>query len=111
MEFLPKREICAANKYIQRIDAYIHNHRGKRTKPRANKKCPYCPKFRQVKPVIDEVIRFGTTDSCVGDSGGPLWKWMGKTNKKAKFTHLHFIKISVALIFKAVDKFFIQKCK
>ena len=29
MGFLPNREICAANKYIQRIDAYVHNYRRK----------------------------------------------------------------------------------
>ena len=95
MEFLPKREICAANKYIRRIDAYVHYYRGKLTEPRANKKCPYCPKFRRVKlanRVKDDVVRYKTTDSCVGDSGGPLWKWMGGTNKKAKLTHLHLKK-------------------
>ena len=86
MGFKPNREICAANKYIRRIDAYIHYYRGKRKKPKANKNCPFCPKFRQVKPekrVRDEEIRYGKTDSCSGDSGGPLWKWMGKKSPKA----------------------------
>ena len=86
MGFLPKREICAANKYTRRIDAYIHYYGGKRKKPRANPKCPFCPKFRRVKTekrVKDKEIRYGKTDSCSGDSGGPLWKWMGKVNTKA----------------------------
>ena len=86
MGFLPKREICAANKYIRRIDAYIHYYRGKRKKPRANPKCPFCPRFRRVKlanRVKDKEIKYGKTDSCSGDSGGPLWKWMGKVNTKA----------------------------
>ena len=84
MGFLPNREICAASKYIPRIDAYILYYRSK--KPRANRKCPFCPRFRQAKlanRVRDKKIRYGKTDSCVGDSGGPLWKWMGKTNPKA----------------------------
>jgi hypothetical protein len=99
MGFLPKREICAAKRYIQRIDAYIHYYRGKRKKPRANLKCPFCPRFRQVKSanrVKDKEIRYGNSDSCVGDSGGPLWKWMGATNPKATVTHLHFFEIAVA---------------
>ena len=82
MGFLPNREICAASKYIRRIDAYIHYFRGKRKKPRANPKCPYCPRFRQNKlanRAKDNEIRYGKTDSCVGDSGGPLWKWIGKS--------------------------------
>ena len=84
MGFLPNREICAANRYIRRIDAYIHYYRGRRKKPRANPKCPFCPRFRRVKlanRVKDKEIRYGKTDSCSGDSGGPLWKWMGKVPK------------------------------
>ena len=94
MGFLPKREICAANRYIRRIDAYIHYYGGKRKKPRPNPKCPFCPRFRRVKlekRVKDKEIRYGKTDSCSGDSGGPLWKWMGKTNPKATVMHLHFL--------------------
>ena len=96
MGFLPKREICAANKYIRRIDAYIHYYGGKRKKPRANKNCPFCPKFRRVKSekrVRDEEIRYGKTDSCSGDSGGPLWKWMGKKSPKAQL-HIYIFKNS-----------------
>ena len=96
MGFLPKQEICAAKKYIQRIDSYIHYYRGRRKKPRANPKCPFCPRFRQVKlanRVKDKEIRYGNSDFCVGDSGGPLWKWMGATNPKATVTHLHFFKL------------------
>ena len=96
MEFLPKLEICAAKRYIQRIDTYIHYYRGKRKKPRANPKCPFCPRFRQVKRangVKDKEIRYGKTDSCVGDSGGPLWKWMGKTNPKANSPTFTFLRI------------------
>ena len=84
--FLPKREICAASRYTRRIDAYIHYYRGKRKKPRANRKCPFCPRFRRLKlanRVKDKEIKYGKTDSCSGDSGGPLWKWMGKVNTKA----------------------------
>ena len=25
----------------------------------------------------------GESDSCEGDSGGPLWKWMGKSKPRA----------------------------
>ena len=87
MGFLPNQEICAANKYIRRTDAYIHYYRGRQKKPRANPKCPYCPSFRRVKlanRVKDKEIRYIKTDICSGDSGGPLWKWMGKANPKAK---------------------------
>ena len=96
MGFKPNREICAANKYIRRIDAYIHYYGGKRKKPKANKNCPFCPKFRRVKNekrVRDEEIRYGKTDSCSGDSGGPLWKWMGKTNPKANSPTFTFLRI------------------
>ena len=111
MGFLPKREICAASRYIRRIDAYIHYYRGKRKKPRANAKCPYCPRFRRVKlekRVKDEEIRYGKTDSCSGDSGGPLWKWMGKTNPKATVMHLHFLEfiITISLIFQLTGVLF-----
>ena len=102
MGFLPNQEICAASRYIRKIDAYIHYYRGKRKKPRANPKCPYCPRFRQVKldkRVKDEEIIYRKTDSCIGNSGGPLWKWMGRTKPKANiyifensnFKHLVFI--------------------
>ena len=92
MGFLPKLEICAARRHVQRIDAYIHYYKGKRKKPRANPKCPLCPRFRQVR-VKDKEYRYSNSDSCVGDSGGPLWKWMGKTKPKATVTHLHFFKL------------------
>jgi hypothetical protein len=98
MGFLPKLEICTTKRHVQRIDAYIHYYRGKRKKPRANPKCPLCPRFRQVR-VKDKEYRYSNSDSCVGDSGGPLWKWMGATNPKATVTHLHFFEIAVALIF------------
>ena len=97
MGFLPKREICAASRYTRRIDAYIHYYRGRRKKPRANRKCPFCPRFRRLKlanRVKDKEIKYGKTDSCSGDSGGPLWKWMGKKNPKANshaFTFLAFL--------------------
>ena len=96
MGFLPNKEICAASKYIRRIDAYVHYYRGRRKKPRASQKCPYCPRFRQSKlanRVKDKEIRYGKTDSCVGDSGGPLWKWMGKTNPKANSPTFTFLRI------------------
>ena len=94
MGFLPSREICAARRHIQKIDAYIHYFRGKRKKPRANQKCPYCPRFRRVKLAKrDKEIRYGKTDFCVGDSGGPLWKWMGKTNPKADSPTFTFLRI------------------
>ena len=31
----------------------------------------------------DQEVRYGKSDTCMGDSGGPLWKWMGKSNPKA----------------------------
>ena len=110
MGFLPKREICAANKYTRRIDAYIHYYGGKRKKPRANPKCPFCPKFRRVKTekrVKDKEIRYGKTDSCSGDSGGPLWKWMGKVNTKANSPTFTLSRIfnSNAIIFKIDSAF------
>ena len=100
MGFLPNREICAASRYIRRIDAYIHYYGGKRKKPRANPKCPYCPIFRRVKlakRVKDKGIIYGKTDSCVGNSGGPLWKWMqGKTNPKANSPTFTFLRIQTS---------------
>ena len=97
--FLPKREICAASRYIRRIDAYIHYYRGKREKPRASPKYPYCPRFRQFKfdkRVKDEEIIYGKTDSCIGNSGGTLWKWMGKTNPKANSPTFTFLRIQTS---------------
>ena len=90
MGFLPNREICAANKYIQRIDAYVHNYRRKCFKPRANK--TYCPTFRRVIPanrVMDNKISYKNADFCSDNSGGPLWKWMGRSDQKATVSHLH----------------------
>jgi hypothetical protein len=107
MGFLPSRELCAANKYIRRIDRYEYYKYLKRKKPRANQKCPFCPRFRRLKlanRVKDKEIKYGETDSCSGDSGGPLWKWMGKSNQKATVPHLHTEKhlvIAIALIFNA----------
>ena len=71
--FLPKKELCAGKKYIERIDAYTYNHQD--------------ALFKQVKlknQVNDTKINYGKIDSCVGDSGGPLWKWMGESKPKAK---------------------------
>ena len=84
MGFLPNREICAASKYIRRIDAYIHYYRSKK------------PRFRRAKlanRLKDKKVRYGKTDACVGDSGGPLWKWMGKTNPKANSPTFTFLRI------------------
>ena len=76
--FLPKTELCAGKKYTQRIDAYTYNHRD--------------ALFKQIKlknQVNDTHIKYGKIDSCVGDSGGPLWKWMGEDNPKATVPYLH----------------------
>ena len=79
--FLPKRELCAGKKYIERIDAYTYNQQD--------------ALFKRVKlknQVNDTKIKYGKIDSCVGDSGGPLWKWMGESKPKAKVPHLQFFK-------------------
>ena len=31
----------------------------------------------------DYEVRYGETDSCTGDSGAPLWKWVGKSQPRA----------------------------
>ena len=63
------REICAGHKVFRRIDKY-------RFMPKRRRK-----KFRRM-PISerkrDNEVRYGQSDSCTGDSGGPLWKWMGK---------------------------------
>ena len=46
-KYVPKKELCAGNRFFRRIDAYRYYPR--RSRPRANKKCPYCPKFQRVK--------------------------------------------------------------
>ena len=82
--FLPRRELCAAKKYIRYIDAYIYSRR--REKPEASPRCPFCPKFRKLKRKQedkDQEIKYGRTGDCKGDSGGPLWKWIGKKTPKA----------------------------
>ena len=79
--FLPKKELCAGKKYIQRIDAYTYNHQD--------------VLFKQVKlknQANNTQIKYGKIDSCVGDSGGPLWKWMGESKPKVKFQYLYFFK-------------------
>ena len=84
--FLPGRELCAAYKYIRRIDGYKYCPECK--KPKASKKCRFCPKFRRIKledRKRDKEIKYGSSDSCTGDSGGPLWKWQWK-GKKPKAT-------------------------
>ena len=71
--FLPKTELCAGKKYIERIDTYTYNQQD--------------ALFKRVKlknQVNDTKIKYGKIDSCVGDSGGPLWKWMGESKPKAK---------------------------
>ena len=81
MEFLPEKEICAASKHIRRIVAYTYS-----------KKPPKYGKFRRVElpnGVNDTEVKYKKTD-CSGDSGGPLWKWMGKSNPMATVSHLHF---------------------
>ena len=90
MNYLPKKELCAGHKIARRIDAYKYyeNH----TKPKKNRECPYCPEFERVKlsnRVWDKEIKYGQADSCTGDSGGPLWKWMNVNKKrKARIMHL-----------------------
>ena len=75
--FLPKTELCAGKKYIERIDTYTYNQQD--------------ALFKRVKlknQVNDTKIKYGKIDSCVGDSGGPLWKWMGESKPKAK-SHIY----------------------
>ena len=82
--FLPDRELCAASRYVRWIEAY--RYYPKRKKPKASQYCPFCPKFEKVKfqwEYVDKEIKYGRVDSCTGDSGGPLWKWLGKKNPKA----------------------------
>ena len=85
MGFLPEREICAASKYIRRIDAYIDYNRGNQTSKNG--------RFHRVEltnGVNDTEVKYRKTD-CSGDSGGPLWKWMGKSNPMATVSHLHIL--------------------
>ena len=105
MKYVPKKELCAGNRFFRRIDAY--RYYPKRSRPRANKKCPYCPKFQRVKLADrkeDTEVRYGLTDACGGDSGGPLWKWMGKKKHRARFLHLlsysSFSNTQITLIFR-----------
>ena len=81
MGFLPEREICAASKYIRRIDAYIDYNLGNIKSKNG--------RFRRVNGVNDTEVKYRKTD-CSGDSGGPLWKWTGKSNSMATVSHLHF---------------------
>ena len=77
--YSPNRELCAANAYRRRIDGYRYYPRHK--KPIASRKCPFCPKFRRIKLADrkkDKEIRYGRTDSCGGDSGGPLLDLQGR---------------------------------
>ena len=90
MKFIPKMELCAANKVYRLIDAY--KYYPVRSRPHASPKCPYCPIFQKVKRVDlvqDKEIEYGGTDSCGGDSGSPLWKWIGKKKPRARNLHLH----------------------
>jgi secreted trypsin-like serine protease len=62
-------ELCAGKRVYRRIDAY----RRYRTKKKKHSKFVRVPiKDRK----IDKQTRYGGRDSCSGDSGGPLWKWM-----------------------------------
>ena len=91
MGFLSEREICAASKHVRRIYAYkYHNntrtiiHIGKnRNSKKKNRN------FKRVELSNDTEIKYRKTD-CSGDSGGPLWKWMGKSNPMAKVSNLPF---------------------
>ena len=77
--FLPGSELCAASRVIRLVARFKYYPKWKRIKPRASKKCPYCPKFRKIRGTEkDKKIQYGKTDTCSGDSGGPLWKWIGK---------------------------------
>ena len=102
MDYLPTKELCAGNKFYRRIDAYKY-YKNKRM-PRSNRYCPYCPEFQRVRlsnRIWDKEIKFGQTDSCMGDSGGPLWKWMKvKKKKKARIMHL-FSVVEISLRFPA----------
>ena len=90
MKYLPDKELCAGHKVYRRIDAYKYYKNYKR--PKSNRRCPYCPEFRRVtvsKHRWNMEVKYGQTDSCTGDSGGPLWKWMRQNNKKkARTIHL-----------------------
>ena len=105
LKYVPKKELCAGNRFYRRIDAYRYYPNSKR--PKANKWCPYCPKFQRVKLADrkeDAKVRYGLTDACGGDSGGPLWKWMGKKKPRVRFLHLlsyiSFSSTQITLIFR-----------
>ena len=90
MKYSPRKELCAANKVYRLI--YAYKYYPKRSNPHASPKCPYCPTFQRVKHVDlvqDKEIEYGGRDSCGGDSGGPLWKWIGKKKPRARNLHLH----------------------
>ena len=105
VKYVPKKELCAGNRFFRRIDAYRYYPKSHR--PKANKYCPYCPEFQRVKLADrkeDTEVKYGLTDACGGDSGGPLWKWMGKKKPRARFLHLlsyiSFSSIQITLIFR-----------
>lgn len=79
----PRIEICAGKKVFRRKDRYkvYYKKSSKRTSKRT---IPY--KFRRLplsQRLRDKTVKYGGTDACTGDSGGPLWKWFGKKRAKA----------------------------
>ena len=95
MSYLPKKELCAGHKIYRRIDGYKYYKRA--STPRKNRRCPLCPKFKRVrlaKRFQEKEVKYGQTDSCTGDSGGPLWKWIGKKKPRARVIHLFSKSIS-----------------
>ena len=88
MKFFPKKELCGANKISRKIDAYKY-HEG-RSLPPPSENCPYCPDFQRVTHFLDKDVKYGQIDSCTGDSGGPLWKWIGKKDPRARVLCLLF---------------------
>ena len=105
VKYVPKKELCAGNRFFRRIDAYRYYPMSIR--PKANKYCPYCPEFQRVNLADrkeDTEVKYGLTDACGGDSGGPLWKWMGKKKPRARFIHLFsyisFSSTQITLIFR-----------
>ncbi|XP_071749552.1 uncharacterized protein [Lepeophtheirus salmonis] len=69
----PDTEICAANRVFM-----------KSTKYKALRLKLKTIKFMEIKNVISQRTPvYGGQDACTGDSGGPLWKWIGHKHKRA----------------------------
>ena len=75
-------ELCAGKKFVHSTDHFWAKKKGPIVSSEEKQDFSFEPVQNHTSHNLTDarVTSYGGQDACTGDSGGPLWKWVGKKN-------------------------------